>query len=127
MSRPRKWRKVCAIPRCTHFTPSHGHDGGIVEMMVDEYESIRLIDLEGFTQEQCADQMEISRATAQAIYQNARKKLADCVVNGHTLVIGGGEYRVCEQRSSHCGGGCCHRGCVMDYDNNFGKEVDVNE
>ena len=95
--------------------------------MVDEYESVRLIDLEGFTQEQCADQMEISRATAQAIYQNARKKLADCVVNGRTLVIGGGEYRVCEQWNSHGEGGCCHRGCGINYDNNFGKEADVNE
>jgi Predicted DNA-binding proteins len=110
--RPVKWRKVCAAPRCTHFAPSFDADDGVIGMLVDEYECIRLIDLEGLTQEQCADQMEISRATVQAIYQSARKKLADCVVNGRKLVIGGGEYRVCEHGGSHCGRGCCHRNQV---------------
>ena len=95
-------------------------------MTVDEYESIRLIDLEGLTQEQCADQMEVARTTAQAIYQSARKKLADCVVNGRSLTIGGGEYRICEHRSAHCGRGCCHRRCKKRYNDNLGKEIDEN-
>ena len=127
MSRPRKWRKICAAPRCTHFTPSHEQAGGAVGMMLDEYESIRLIDLEGLTQAQCADQMEISRATAQAIYQSARKKLADCVVNGRTLNIGGGEYRICEHGNGHCRHSCRYGRHDSAYDNNLGKEVDGNE
>ena len=126
MSRPRKWRKICAAPRCTHFTPSQEQAGGTVGMMLDEYESIRLIDLEGLTQAQCADRMEISRATAQAIYHSARKKLADCVVNGRKLIISGGEYRICEHGDAQCGRDCCHGRYGSAHDNNFGKEVDGN-
>ena len=45
-------------------------------MTVDEYESIRLIDLEGLTQEEAALQMEVGRSTVQSIYNSARRKLA---------------------------------------------------
>jgi len=91
----------------------------VVEMTVDEYETIRLIDFEGYTQELCAKQMEVARTTVQAIYQSARKKLADCIVNSRALVIDGGEYRICEHGDSRCGHGCCHR----DHSrNNSGKE-----
>jgi predicted DNA-binding protein (UPF0251 family) len=65
-------------------------------MGVDEYEAIRLIDFEGFTQEECAARMNIARTTVQGIYETARKKLADTVVNGKILHIAGGEYRLCD-------------------------------
>lgn len=74
-------------------------------MLVDEYEAVRLIDLEGMTQEECADKMHVARTTVQAIYTAARKKLADTIVNGKRLLIEGGDYRVCE------GGPRCGRGC----------------
>ena len=112
MPRPRKWRRVCATPRCAHFSPSHRQgEYSVVGMTVDEYETIRLIDWEDLTQEQCADQMEVARTTVQAIYQSARKKLADCIVNSRTLIINGGEYRICEHGDGSCGHGCCHRQC----------------
>ena len=112
MPRPRKWRKVCAVPRCVHFAPSQNNNqSGVVKMTVDEYEAIRLIDLEGFTQEQCSGQMEVARTTVQAIYQSARRKLADCIVNGKILVITGGEYHICEHGNECCGHGrsCCYK------------------
>jgi predicted DNA-binding protein (UPF0251 family) len=109
MSRPRKWRRVCMLPPNTHFGPRHLPEGEPVKMAVDEYETIRLIDLEGMTQEQCAVRMEIARTTVQATYATARKKLAECIVNGRALVIGGGEYRVCEHGEGRCGHGCHHK------------------
>lgn len=85
-------------------------------MTVDEYETIRLIDLDGLTQEECAAQMNISRTTVQGIYYEARQKLAQALVHGKVLRIEGGEYRLCDARGPSCGGGgCCQRGCGLDY------------
>jgi len=111
MPRPKKWRKVCSLPNSNRFGPLDSHLGaeGSVNLTVDEYEAIRLIDLERFTQEECATQMNISRTTVQGIYDGARKKLAESLVNGKTLWIEGGEYRLCDGRGSGCGGGGCRR------------------
>ena len=84
-------------------------------MGLDEYEVLRLIDLEGQQQEQAAAQMGVARTTAQAIYNAARRKVADCLVNGKTLRIEGGDVEVCEKRM-HCPrGGCCpRRNCAKE-------------
>ena len=71
-----------------------------------------LIDLENYTQEECAEQMCVSRTTVQGVYDAARKKIADALVNGKCLQIGGGDYVICEYYRSECGRGCrgfCHR------------------
>ena len=78
-------------------------------MTVDEYEAIRLIDLEKRTHEQCAEQMGRSRTTVTEIYETARYKLADCVVNGKTLHISGGNYRLCDGMDVFCCGKRCRR------------------
>jgi predicted DNA-binding protein (UPF0251 family) len=82
---------------------------GFIKMTVDEYEAIRLIDLEGFTQEECARQMNVARTTVQGIYAQARKKLADSLVNGRVLVIEGGEYQLCDGFGKICGEAGCGR------------------
>ena len=53
MARPMKWRKVCSLPENNKFGPLdlNVDEENSVRMTVDEYETIRLIDLEGFTQE----------------------------------------------------------------------------
>ncbi|RCX16380.1 uncharacterized protein DUF134 [Anaerobacterium chartisolvens] len=76
---------------------------------MDEYETIRLIDLQGFTQEECSEQMNIARTTVQRIYNDARKKLADCLVNGKVLVIEGGDFKLCDGLLESCGCGGCRR------------------
>ena len=57
------------------FIPQQNDNSEMLIMTVDEYESIRLIDLEGFSQEECANKLGVARITAQLIYNNARKKL----------------------------------------------------
>ncbi|NLI60767.1 MAG: DUF134 domain-containing protein [Clostridiales bacterium] len=110
MARPMKWRKVCCLPESNKFGPldSPADRKNRVTMTVDEYETIRLIDLEGFKQAECAKQMNVARSTVQGIYMEARKKLADSLVNGKVLLIEGGEYRLCEGLGADCGRGC-HR------------------
>ena len=59
-------------------------------MTVDEFEALRLLDDEGLTQEACAVRMNIARTTVTAIYDSARKKVADALVHGKQLLIAGG-------------------------------------
>ena len=110
MARPIKRRRVCCLPESDRFGPlnSSVDSKHRINMTLDEYEAIRLIDLEGFTQEECAKQMEVARSTVQGIYIEARKKLAESLVNGKVLSIEGGEYLLCEGLGNNCGRDC-HR------------------
>jgi len=108
MARPRKQRKVCRLPDSNIFGPLeisfHGKD--YISMTVDEYETIRLIDLEQFTQEECSEQMNIARTTVQGIYIEARRKISDALVNSKVLIIEGGDYQLCNNEGNRCGRGC---------------------
>lgn len=111
MPRPRKWRKVCCLPEQNQFGPLNTpiNQEHFITMTVDEYETIRLIDLEGLMQEECANQMKISRTTVQGIYNEARKKLAESLVNGKLLIIEGGDYKLCDGLENLCSCSGCHR------------------
>ena len=74
---------------------------GVFEVRADEARC-----LENLQQEQAAAQMGVARTTVQLIYNNARRKLADCLVNGKRLVIEGGDHAQCSGR-----GHCCRSGC----------------
>ena len=128
MPRPRKWRKVCCLPESSRFGPLDVPSNDTVIMTVDEFESIRLIDVDGFTQEQCAVQMDISRTTVQGIYDSARKKLAQSLVNGKVLLIEGGEYRLCDGQGRGCGGtGCRRHRCGRHFENMENETEDTHE
>jgi len=58
-----------------------------IAVEADEYEAIRLADLEGFSHEDAGKQMGISRQTFGRIIEKARKKVADALVNGKSLSI----------------------------------------
>lgn len=105
MARPCKRRRICALPGYGRFGPKNnaGSGRGDVVMTVDEFESIRLIDLEGMTQEECAAMMGVARTTAQSIYSSARSKIAASLVNGSDLSIKGGEYVLCDGNAENCG------------------------
>ncbi len=102
MARPTRCRRVCCEPVYKSFAPCGSEDGEALTLSVDEFEAIRLIDLEKMTHEQCAEQMDISRTTVTEIYESARYKLADCIVGGKTLVIAGGNYRLCGGSYGQC-------------------------
>ncbi len=99
------------MPDSSRFGPLDSPANAVdaVNMTVDEYETIRLIDLDGFTQEECANQMNISRTTVQGIYDEARRKLAESLVNGKVLWIEGGDYKLCDGLEQYCGCGGCMR------------------
>ena len=59
----------------------------------DEMEAIRLSDLEGLYQQECADKMEISRTTFSRLIESARKKIADALLNQKALRINKGKDR----------------------------------
>lgn len=115
MPRPRKCRKVCHLPPVDVFRAGGDAAGGRdVTLTVDEYECIRLVDYRGFSQEDCAAYMQVSRATAQLICDTARRKLAAALVEGRSIRIEGGEYRLCDGREETCGCGGCARHCPRE-------------
>ena len=94
------------MPQNASFGPAGKQAEREIVMGVDEFETIRLIDLEGLTQEACAAQMGVGRTTVQAIYGSARQKLAQCLVGGMGLTIAGGDYVLCQGDAPGCGRGC---------------------
>ena len=95
MPRPPRCRRICDAPQVDTFCPNGCGDSEPILLTLDEYEVIRLVDLEQQTHEQCAVQMDISRSTVQEIYESARRKIAACLVHGKPLHITGGNYRIC--------------------------------
>ena len=80
-----------------------------IVLTVDEYETIRLLDKKGYSQEQCAASMQVARTTVQRIYEIARKKIADALIDGHPLRIEGGDFIICDGQSSNCSFGGCYK------------------
>ena len=120
MARPTRCRRICTEPRYSSFHPGGQEKKDPVLLTVDEYESLRLIDYEKRTHEQCARQMGISRTTVTEIYERARTKVADCLVNGKPLKITGGNYRLCDGTARQC----CGRTCTKQIPETAGRRKD---
>ena len=91
--RPKKTRWVKCYPGERCFRPlckskGRGLDGVCVTL--DEFEAVRLADLEGMKQEEAARLMGISRPTFSRIVAAARQKIADGLVNIKSIRIEGG-------------------------------------
>jgi len=96
MTRPRLCRRVAFNPEITYFKPRGVPMAELTEtvLTVDEFEAVRLKDLEGLEQEECAKKMNISQPTFHRLVVSARKKIADAIINGKAIRICGGNYKI---------------------------------
>lgn len=132
MPRPCKCRLINADPQFFCFKP-RGIPFDVlleVELGLDEFEAIRLADLEGLYQTDAAKQMGVSQATFGRVLASARRKIADAIINGKALTIQGGKVMrkgrtfTCDachkdftepfgsgrpEKCPHCGSGNFHR------------------
>jgi hypothetical protein len=53
--------------------------------------------------------MQVARTTVQRIYEIARKKIADALIDGYPLKIEGGDFKICDGQSSNCSFGGCYK------------------
>lgn len=98
--RPKKIRWIkcepgerCFRPLCKPLNKTKG-----VFLALDEFEAIRLADLEGMRQIDAAKRMKISRPTFSRIVASARQKIGDALVNIKTIKIEGGCCKVLKKR-----------------------------
>jgi len=92
MPRPENNRIVHVPPLFTEFKPLGISNKSLENLIVslDEFEAIRLVDFIGLCHQEAADEMEISRSTFSRLIERARRKLADFIVQGKAITIGGG-------------------------------------
>ena len=96
MVRPINCRRVGSMPQSDYFKP-RGIPLSMLEevvLTVDEFEAVRLADLEGLYQEQAAERMNVSRQTFGRIIESGHKKVAEALVQGKALKIEGGEFEM---------------------------------
>ena len=106
MSRPFCCRRIAGKPAVPIFKPIGIPVCEIEEVVValDEFEAMRLADLDGMYQEQAAEQMNVSRPTFSRIIESAHRKMADALVHGKALRIEGGPVQMPAQRKDRR---CC--------------------
>lgn len=93
MARNLKCRRVCMEPKSKLFKVD-AKCNQQVTLGLEELESIRLIDFEGLEQIEAANRMEVSRGTFQRILYEARKKVAEALIQGKNIAIEGGHYTI---------------------------------
>jgi predicted DNA-binding protein (UPF0251 family) len=104
MARPKCCRRVSQQPAFGVFKPVGVQASVLAEIVlsVDEFESLRLADLEGLYHEQAAERMNVSRQTFGRIVESARRKVAQVLSEGLALRIEGGEIETPENRPFKC-------------------------
>ena len=106
MGRQPLWRRVDNLPQVTYFKPAGVPLAHLQEtrLSVEEAEAIRLKDIEGLAQDDCARKMSVSRPTFARILLSARQTIADALLNGKAIRIEGGNYEMTVRRF-RCGNG----------------------
>lgn len=96
MPRPRRFRRVRFGPNVDYFKPRGipVSDLGIVDLKVEELEAVRLHDYEDKDQIEAAKIMNVSQPTFHRILEEARKKIAQALVQGKAIKIHGGTFKM---------------------------------
>jgi len=111
MARPKKHRRVAFNPAISYFKPRGipMRDLSEVRLTVDEREAIRLADFLGMSHEEAGRHMNVSRATFGRIVQQARKVVADALINGKAINVEGGNYKMVDEARTFMCRNCSHR------------------
>lgn len=82
MPRRRRLRKIVAPPQFTGFRPygTNSVSDEFVELLYEEYEAVKLADYDMMNHQEAADLMGVSRPTFARIYESARRKIAQALV-----------------------------------------------
>ena len=93
-----------SMPQSDYFKPRGIPLSALEEVVltVDEFEAVRLADLEDLYQEQAAEKMNVSRPTFGRIIESAHKKVAEALVQGKALKIEGGRFEMASMRRFRC-------------------------
>lgn len=92
MPRPFRNRKICSPPTMAGFKPFGMPmcEMQSIQLHLDEYESIKMVDYENLSQDIAAEKMGVSRPTFTRVYNSALKKVAKAFVECQAIVIEGG-------------------------------------
>ena len=94
MPRKKRQRRLLAPPSVKGFSVfGPKNRAQQVVLFFEEYEAIKLLDYDNLTQEEAAVCMEVSRPTLTRIYESARNKVAQAMVEGKDLIIRGGNFQ----------------------------------
>jgi len=104
MPRPKQFRLLETAPVATRFIPEGSQIAGArtVTLGFDEFEALRLADLEGLSQQQAARRMRISRATFGRVIESARRAVVEALTKGYEIEISGGAFRYVRKGKLWC-------------------------
>ena len=74
-------------PSIDRFDPAPQQSSVVIFIEPAELEALRLVDLEGLSQEEAGERMGVSRGTIWRLIQSARKKTAQALSEGRPLRI----------------------------------------
>ena len=89
--RPKIERHICASSYARHsfFKPNGVPVSELLKIKIDrdEFEAVRLVDIEGLSQQDAATKMQVSRQTFANILKRSRFKITTALIEGNALVL----------------------------------------
>jgi predicted DNA-binding protein (UPF0251 family) len=85
-----RFPKPVTIPNPTkveRFIPQPKTTDNHIQIEPAEVEALRLVDLEGLSQEEAGTKMGVSRGTIWRLLQSARRKVAQALTEGRSLTV----------------------------------------